>query len=77
MKIKTVSMIGLGAVGCAVAPELIRLLPRESLRIVAGGARKARLERQGVVVNGEHYDCFVTDPEADCGPADLVIVSVK
>ncbi len=77
MKIKTVSMIGLGAVGCAVAPELIRLLPRESLRIVAGGARKARLERQGVVVNGEHYDCFVTDPETDCGPADLVIVSVK
>ena len=49
----------------------------EPLRIVAGGARKARLERQGVVVNGEHYDCFVTDPETDCGPADLVIVSVK
>lgn len=75
--IQKVSLIGLGAVGCTVAPQLIDHLPKEDMRIIASGSRKERLEKNGIVVNGKHYDCFVTDPEEEVEPADLLIVSVK
>lgn len=77
MEIKKVSIIGIGAVGCIAAPKLIRILPREDVRIIAGGSRKERLENNGVEVNGEHVDLYVTDPEEDVKPADLLIVAVK
>lgn len=77
MAIKKVSVMGLGAVGCTVAPQLMRYLPVGDVRIIAGGARKQRLEKQGIVVNDEPYRCFVTAPEEDVEPADLLIVAVK
>ena len=43
-EIKTVALIGLGAIGSFLASNLQRVLG-ENLRIVAGGARKERLER--------------------------------
>ena len=48
-EIKTVALIGLGAIGSFLASNLQRVLG-ENLRIVAGGARKERLERDGIVV---------------------------
>ena len=50
-EIKTVALIGLGAIGSFLASNLHGVLG-ENLRIVAGGARKERLERDGIVVNG-------------------------
>ena len=47
-EIKTVALIGLGAIGSFLASNLQRVLG-ENLRIVAGGARKERLERDGIV----------------------------
>ncbi len=77
MDINKVSVMGLGAVACAVVPNLMKVLPSESIRIIAGGSRKERLEKNGIIVNDVHYDCFVTAPEETVGPADLLIVAVK
>lgn len=77
MIMKKVSIMGIGAVGCTVAPQLMKYLPKGDVRIIAGGDRKKRLEEKGIVVNGEHYDCTVTEPEEDVEPADLLIVAVK
>ena len=49
----------------------------ENLRIVAGGARKERLERDGIVVNGVPFHFRVVAPEEETGYADLAIVITK
>ncbi|MDD6234518.1 MAG: ketopantoate reductase family protein [Lachnospiraceae bacterium] len=77
MVIEKVSIIGLGAVGCTVAPYIISYLPEKNVRIIAGGKRKERLEQNGIIVNNKHYDCYVTAPEENVEPADLLIVAVK
>ena len=63
-EIKTVALIGLGAIGSFLASNLQRVLG-ENLRIVAGGARKERLERDGIVVNGVPFHFRVVAPEED------------
>lgn len=52
--IKTVSIIGLGAIGSFFAFQLKAVLG-DRLRIIAGGERKDRLEREGVTVNGVNH----------------------
>jgi 2-dehydropantoate 2-reductase len=44
---------------------------------VAGGERRERLLREGVIVNGEHYFIPVLLPDDLSEPSDLVIVAVK
>ena len=44
-QIKTVALIGLGAIGCSVARELCRAVGYDNFRVIAGGARRERLER--------------------------------
>ena len=75
-EIKTVALIGLGAIGCSIARELRQAVRRENFRVIADGERAARIA-QGVEINGESC-CFDTvSPAAQTGPADLVIVAVK
>lgn len=74
-EIKTVTLIGLGAMGAFFAPGLSRTLG-ENFRVMAGGERRARLER-GVTINGESYTFPLVSPEDRGGPADLVILAVK
>ena len=47
MKIKTVALIGAGAVGCYFVAGLKEKLG-ENLWVIAEGERKERLEREGV-----------------------------
>ena len=63
--IKTVSLIGLGAIGCFFASHLQGILG-DRLRIIAGGSRKDRLERDGVTVNGVNYRFHLVSPEEAC-----------
>lgn len=65
-EIKTVALIGLGAIGSFLASNLHGVLG-ENLRIVAGGARKERLERDGIVVNGVPFHFRVVAPEEETG----------
>ena len=76
-QIKTVALIGLGAIGCSVARELCRAVGYDNFRVIAGGARRERLERDGVVINGEPCRFQIVPPDAQTGPADLVVVAVK
>lgn len=77
MKIRNVSIIGLGAVGSTVFPYLSRYLPFTKVRVIAGGERKKRLEQSGVVINTISYPVYVTDPTLEVPAADLLIVAVK
>lgn len=50
-EIRTVSLIGLGAIGCFLASHLGPLLG-DDLRVIAGGSRRERLEQEGVMAMG-------------------------
>lgn len=76
-QIKTVALIGLGGIGCSMARELCAAVGRDHFRVIAGGARRERLERDGVTINGEHCRFPIVSPGEKTGPADLVIVTVK
>lgn len=76
-QIKTVALIGLGAIGCALAPGLQKAVGFQNFRVIAGGARKARLETDGVTINGANYHFNIVAPDETVEPADLVIVIVK
>ncbi|MDR3258825.1 MAG: ketopantoate reductase family protein [Fusobacteriaceae bacterium] len=75
-EIKTVSLIGLGAIGSYFAWNLGPVLG-DNFRIIAGGERKKRLEKDGIIINGEQYYFNIVDPEEKVEPADLVIVITK
>ncbi len=75
-QIKKVTLVGLGAIGSFFAPKMIRTLG-DDFRVLAGGARKERLETQGVVINGVPWHFRVVDPEETGDPADLIILCVK
>ena len=78
MEIKRVALVGLGAIGSYLAPRLEAALGHGNFLVVASGERRARLEREGTVINGETYHFTVADPaEGAVLPADLVIFAVK
>ncbi len=75
MEIKTVALIGAGAVGCYFVAGL-KEKSGENLWVIAEGERKERLEREGVWINGQQFFPCVKAPEEAVG-ADLILVSVK
>lgn len=75
-EIKTVALIGLGAIGSFLASNLQKVLG-DNLRVVAEGARRERLERDGIVVNGTPFRFHVVSPEEETGYADLAIFITK
>lgn len=74
--IKTVAMIGLGSIGSYFAPRLESVLGYGNFRVIAGGERKERLEREGTTINGVNHKFKIVTPEEQ-DPADLILVSVK
>lgn len=74
-EIKSVALIGLGAMGAFFVPGLTAALG-PGFRAVAAGERKARLE-QGITVNGGQYAVSVVEPVGPAEPVDLVILAVK
>ncbi|SHH66508.1 2-dehydropantoate 2-reductase [Sporobacter termitidis DSM 10068] len=77
MEIKKVTLIGLGAMGVFFAPKLSDCLPAGHFRVLADGERKARLEANGVTLNGVTRHFPVITPRASGDPADLIIIAVK
>ncbi|MGI6013133.1 MAG: ketopantoate reductase family protein [Oscillospiraceae bacterium] len=77
MEFQTVALIGLGAIGSYLAPALRDTLGENRFFVVASGARRARLERDGITINGETQRFRILDPACDRKPVDLVIVIVK
>ena len=77
-EIRTVSLIGLGAIGCFLASHLGPLLG-DDLRVIAGGSRRERLEQEGVMVNGVRHHFNIVSPEETCGQnyPDLSVIITK
>lgn len=73
--IKTVALIGMGAIGSFFGPRMQAALG-EDFWIIAAGERKKRLETRGITVNGVKYIFPVREP-SDCRKADLVIIATK
>lgn len=77
MTIKKVSIIGLGALGVLFGHHLSKKMRTEDLRIIADQDRILRYESEKLYSNGEQCKFHYVTPEEDCGPADLLIISVK
>ena len=76
-EIKTVSIIGLGALGILVGQRFAKQMPKENLRIIADKDRVERYRRDGIYSNGERCDFNFVLPEERTGPSDLIIFAVK
>ena len=77
MEIKTVSIIGLGALGVLFGKQLADRMEPGQLRIVADADRIKRYQEEKVYCNGEVCEFSYIDSEQSCEPADLVLVCVK
>lgn len=77
MEIKTVSIIGLGALGVMFGHHLSQYMPKSDLRIIADPDRIFRYKREGIYCNNEPCDFNYLKPEQKSKPADLLIFAVK
>lgn len=77
MKIKTVSIIGLGALGILFGHHLSKKMPEEDLRIIADESRIKKYRENHVYCNGEPCEFNYMTPDELCKPADLIIFTVK
>ncbi len=77
MEIKTVSVVGLGALGVMFAHRMAKHMPQRDLRFVADEERIRRYERDGVYCNGERCRFRYVTPQETGDPADLVLFAVK
>ncbi len=77
MEIKTISLIGLGALGAMFGQQLQTKLEPGQLRVIADSARIARYQETGIYVNGERCDFDYVTPDESGQLADLVIFAVK
>ncbi|MFK9094021.1 ketopantoate reductase family protein [Bacillus salipaludis] len=77
MAIKTVSIIGLGALGILFGNQLSKKMKIEDLRIIADKDRIKRYEEDEIYCNGERCHFHYVTPEEVYEPADLLIFAVK
>ncbi len=74
--IRTVGIVGFGALGVMYATEFQKVLGKNQVIVIANQQRIDRYQTQGVLVNGEQGSfCFVTPDQAV--PVDLLILAVK
>ncbi|MFB6468291.1 ketopantoate reductase family protein [Cytobacillus sp. Hz8] len=74
---KTVSIIGLGALGILFGHHLSKRMPKADLRIIADQNRIQKYQREKIFCNGEECSFQYVTPEDQCEPADLLIFTVK
>lgn len=74
--IKTVSIIGMGALGLLFGEEIARSLGADAVRFVADSDRVARYAGTPFSVNGVPQH-FAIEDSSQTKPADLVLVAVK
>ncbi|AAK79572.1 2-dehydropantoate 2-reductase [Clostridium acetobutylicum] len=75
-RIRNISVVGMGAVGCAYGRKLYKLNPN-NFKIIADDKRKEKLTKNGFLINGEKYDFKCVSPNENLGKDDLIIIAVK
>ena len=76
VEIKTVSLIGLGALGVLFGHHLSKRIGGD-FSVVADEERISRYRRDGVFCNGERCDFNYVRPDEKCPPSDLILIAVK
>jgi len=76
-EIKTVGIIGLGALGVLYAHQFTRALGREHVLVLADRARTLRYQRDDVWYNGRRCGFAYTDAAQVTAPVDLLLFAVK
>ncbi len=76
MDIKTISVIGAGAVGAVVADQLNNYLGKDAVQILAQGERLERYKKDGLYLDGNKLDFNYVSPD-QAKPSDLVIIATK
>ena len=76
-EIKTVTIVGMGALGTLFGHLLSAHMPKADLRILADPARIARYQRDGVYSNGVLCDFQYVSTDETVVKADLILVAVK
>jgi 2-dehydropantoate 2-reductase len=74
--IHKVVILGAGAMGGYFVTQFLNA-PEFSTAVLARGERYERLKRDGLIVNGRHYDVPVIHPDENNEPAGLIIVALK
>ncbi|HHY25235.1 MAG TPA: 2-dehydropantoate 2-reductase [Desulfitobacterium dehalogenans] len=77
MEIKTVAIIGLGAMGILYGSHLTKRMPQADLRIIADQQRIDRYIKDSIFCNGQQCEFHYVTPEEKTSPADLVLFTVK
>ena len=75
--IKTVGIIGLGALGVLYSHLFTQGLGQDRVLVLADGDRIARYKRDGVYLNGQLCAFNYTDAAAIAEPVDLLLFAVK
>ena len=75
-EIKSVAILGAGAMGAAYASRFFDAAQFSTV-LVARDSRHERLREEGCVVNGKRYLIPVVHPDEACQPCDLIIVALK
>lgn len=75
-EIKTVAVLGAGAMGAVYASKFFDASPFSTV-LVARDPRYDRLREEGCVVNGKRYLIPVVHPDEPSDPSDLIIVALK
>lgn len=76
-EIKTVGVVGLGALGVIFAHQLTRGAGYENVKVLASSKRTARYKEEGVYLNGARCDFNYADTAAEAQPLDLLLFAVK
>lgn len=76
MEIKTVTLVGLGAVGAPVASAINKAVGKENLFCLVDDERKHRYEKDGIFINEEKQDFNLVTPDK-ASVTDLVIIATK
>ncbi|MGI6333955.1 MAG: ketopantoate reductase family protein [Saccharofermentanales bacterium] len=77
-RIKTVSLIGLGALGLLFSESFASAASPGGFRIIADASRQARYRKEGLYNNDKALNNFkMLRPDEACEPADLLIFAVK
>jgi 2-dehydropantoate 2-reductase len=74
--IEKIAIIGAGALGSFYASQFYKM-DKESVKMIAGGDRYARLKEKGILVNGKLYAIPLVRPEDRVDAVELMIVAVK
>ncbi len=76
-EIRTVGVIGLGALGTMYARVFTEALGKEHVLILSDSRRTERLRRDGIWCNGEKCDFNYVDAAEVTEPVDLLLFAVK